>query len=187
MAGCAAGIVTTVLVAPAASAVTQHRESSDRGGQTTVVLNPDLVPVLTQTLKVHAIKPGRLTAPAGVAQLSFPITEVEGKVIEHAGGLAFTPVGGGALRITRFNVDLETGFLNAKTVLNGKRLPGRVEIFALGAAKKINGAIPTCAGTAAGLTLTPGAAKALGAPSFAGAFVGDACVVPGEHEDEDEG
>src|SRR6478735_10482436 len=184
VAGCAGALVTTVLVAPAAGAATQHHESGDRGGQTTVVLNPDLVPVLTQTLKVQVIKPGHLTAPAGVAQLSFPITEVEGKVIEHSGGLAFTPVGGGALRITRFDVNLKTGFLNAKTVLNGKPLPGRVDIFALGAAKQINGALPTCAGTAAGLTLTPGAAKALGAPSFAGAFVGDACVVPGEHQDE---
>lgn len=180
VAGCAGALVTTVLVASAASAETQHHESADRGGQTTVVLNPDLVPVLTQTLKAHPIRPGRLTAPAGVAQLSFPITEVEGKVIEHSGGLALTPVGGGALRITRFNVDLKTGFLNAQTVLNGKRLPGRVDIFALGAVKPINGAIPKCAGTAAGLRLTPGAAKALGAPSFAGAFVGDACVAPDE-------
>ena len=167
VAGCVGALVTTVLVAPGASADTRHHEYGDRGGQTTVVLNPDLVPVLTQTLKVRAIKPGRLTAPAGVAQLSFPITEVENKVIEHSGGLAFTPVGGGALRITRFDVNLKTGFLNAKTVLNGKRLPGRVDIFALGPAQKINGAIPTCAGTAAGLTLTPGAAQALGAPSFA--------------------
>ncbi len=123
VAGCAGALVTTVLVAPAASAETQHHASGDRGGQTTVVLNPDLVPVLTQTQKVRAIKPGRLTAPGGVAQLSFPITEIEGKVIEHAGGLAFTPVGGGTLRITRFNVDLKTGFLNAKTVLNGTPLP----------------------------------------------------------------
>jgi hypothetical protein len=185
VAGCAGALVTTVLVAPAASAATQHHESGDRGGQTTVVLNPDLLPVLTQTLKVRTIRPGRLTAPGGAAQLSFPITAVEGKVIEHSGGLAFTPVGGGALRITSFNVDLKTGFLNAKTFLNGKRLPDRVDIFALGAVKPINGALPKCDGTAAGLTLTPGAAKALGVPSFAGAFVGDACVAPGEHEDED--
>lgn len=185
VAGCASALVTTVLVAPAASAHTQHHHSGDRGGQTTVVLNPQLVPVLTQTLKVHVLRPGRLTAPRGVAQLSFPITEVEGKVIEHSGGLAFTPVGGGALRITRFDVNLNTGFLNAKTVLNGKRLHGRVDIFALGAPKPINGSVPKCSGTQAGLTLTSGAAKALGAPGFAGAFVGDACVVPGEHEDDD--
>lgn len=93
--------------------------------------------------------------------------------------------GGGALRITRFDVNLNTGYLNAETVLNGKRLPGRVDIFALGAAKPINGSVPRCDGIQAGLTLTPGAAKACGAPSFAGAFVGDACVVPGEHEDDD--
>ncbi|WP_374970488.1 hypothetical protein [Terrabacter sp. BE26] len=179
VAGCVA-LATTMLVGPAASAETHHHASGDRGGQTTVVLNPDLLPVLTQTLKVRPIRPGQLTGPGGVARLSFPITEVEGKVIEHAGGLAFTTVGGGALRVTRFNVDLKTGFLNAKTVLDGTRLPGRVDIFALRAVKPIHGAIPKCDGTAAGLTLTPGAAKALGAPSFAGAFVGDACVAPEE-------
>jgi hypothetical protein len=186
VAGCAGALVTTVLVAPAATAETWHHDSEDRGGQTTVVLNPQLVPVLTQTLKTHVLRPGRLTAPAGVAQLSFPITEVEGKVIEHSGGLAFTPVGGGALRITRFDVNLNTGFLNAKTWLNGRRIPGRVDIFQLGAAKPINGSIPECSGVQAGLTLTAGAAKALGAPSFTGAFVGDACVVPGQLEDEDD-
>lgn len=184
VAGCAGALAITVALAPGASADTRNHEAGDQEGRTTVVLNPKLVPVLTETLKVQTIRPGRLTAPGGVAQLSFPITEVEGKVIEHAGGLAFTPVGGGALRITRFDVNLKTGFLNAKTVLNGKRLPGRVDIFALGAPKPINGSVPKCHGIQAGLSLTAGAAKALGAPSFAGAFVGDACVVL-QHEGED--
>jgi hypothetical protein len=180
VAGCAGALVITVALAPGASADTRNHEAGDQDGRTTVVLNPKLVPVLTETLKVQTIRPGKLTAPGGVAQLSFPITEVEGKVISHAGGLSFTPVGGGSLRITNFDVNLRTGFLNAKTVLDGKRLPGRVDIFALGAPKPINGAVPKCDGTQAGLTLTAGAAKALGAPSFAGAFVGDACVVPDE-------
>lgn len=179
VAGCAGALVITVALAPGASADTRNH-AGDQEGRTTVVLNPKLVPVLTETLKVRTIRPGKLTAPGGVAQLSFPITEVEGKVIEHAGGLSFTPVGGGSLRITNFDVNLRTGFLNAKTVLDGKRLPGRVDIFALGAPKPINGAVPKCDGTQAALTLTAGAAKALGAPSFAGAFVGDACVVPDE-------
>ncbi len=166
-----AGALTLgALMAPAASAST--------GGATTVVLNPDLVPVLVDTLKVAPIAPGELTAPGGVAQVSFPITEVDRKEIEHRGGLQFTPVGGGSLKITRFEVNLRKGVLSAeKTRLNGKKL-GEVDIFQLGAAQPINGAIPSCDGVQAGLTLTPGAAAALGAPDFAGAFVGNACVVP---------
>ena len=110
--------------------------------------------------------------------MSFPITEVDGKEIEHSGGLTFSPIGGGSLRITEFEVDLRNGVLSAdETTLNGKKL-GEVDIFELGAAQSINGEVPSCDGTQAGLTLTPGAAAALGDPSFAGAFVGDACVVP---------
>jgi hypothetical protein len=131
------------------------------------------------------LSPGRLTAPGGVAQLSFPITRVSNGVVSHVGGLGFTPVGGGALRITNFNVNLNTGYLTAKTRLNGSKLPGRVNIFALGPVQAINGAAPACSGVAAGLTLTADAANALGAPSFAGAFVGDACVVPATHHHGD--
>ena len=53
------------------------------------------------------IAPATLTAPGGVAQVSFPITEVDDKEIEHSGGLRFTPVDGGSLKITEFEVDLE--------------------------------------------------------------------------------
>jgi hypothetical protein len=182
---CAGALATGAVFAPSASASTEHRDADDvRGGATTVVLSPALLPVLTGTLKVGPVAPATVTAPRGVVQASFPITEVEGKVIEHSGGLRFTPVGGGSLVITRFDVDLRTGFLDAKASLNGKRLPGRVDVFRLGPVQRINGHVPSCAGTPAGLTLTPQAAGALGAPSFAGAFVGDACVVPGENEDD---
>ena len=47
----------------------------------------------------------------------------------------------------------------------------------LGEPQPINGEVPACDGIQAGLTLTAGAAAALGAPDFAGAFVGNACVV----------
>jgi hypothetical protein len=183
---CAGTLAATAIVAPAASASTVHHEGGDRdrAGVTTVVLNPALVPVLVNTLKVKPIAPGTITAPGGLAQASFPISDIDGSVIEHRGGLAFTPVGGGTLRITRFDVDLGTGFLNAKTRVNGHPLPGRVNIFRLGPVQPINGKSPSCAGTPAGLTLTPQAAGALGAPSFAGAFVGDACVLPSNDQDD---
>lgn len=166
-----------VIFAP--SALADDDDSKKRaGGTTTVVLNPDLVPVLVDTLKVAPIAPGQLSAPGGVAQVSFPITEVDGKDIEHSGGLQFTTVDGGTLRITEFEVDVKNGVLSAdETSLNGKQL-GEVDIFQLGEAQPINGAVPSCDGVQAGLTLTPEAAAALGAPDFAGAFVGDACVVP---------
>ena len=118
-----------------------------------------------------------LSAPGGVAQVSFPITEVNDEEIEHVGGLRFTTVDGGRLRITDFEIELQEGVLDAETRLNGKHL-GQVDIFRLGEPQPINGEVPSCAGIQAGLTLTAGAAEALGAPDFAGAFVGNACVVP---------
>jgi hypothetical protein len=171
----AGALAASAVLAPAAGASDDDHRSS---GTTTVVLNPELVPVLVDTLKVKPIEPGELTAPGGVAQVSFPITEVEDDEIEHSGGLEFTPVGGGSLKITEFEVELDDGVLSAdETKLNGKKL-GEVDIFELGEAQPINGEVPSCDGIQAGLTLTPEAAAALGAPDFDGAFVGNACVVP---------
>jgi hypothetical protein len=171
-------LALSAAIAPSAFASTDdHHPATWHHGATTVVLNPEMVPVLVDTLKVTPIRPAKLSAPGGVAQVAFPITEVESKEIEHSGGLRFTPVGGGSLRITEFEVELDEGVLSAETRLNGKNL-GEVDIFALGKAQKINGKVPSCSGVQAGLTLTAGAAAALGAPDFAGAFVGDACVVP---------
>jgi hypothetical protein len=170
-------VALSAMITPGVASADDHPGWWHRG-TTTVVLNPELVPVLVDTLKVAPIRPGMLSAPDGVAQLSFPITKVKDDEIEHSGGLRFTPVGGGSLRITDFEVELDDGVLAAdKTWLNGKKL-GEVDIFALGDAQPINGEVPSCDGVQAGLTLTPGAAAALGAPDFAGAFVGDACVVP---------
>lgn len=180
----AAALASVTAVASPASA---SERPPDRGqGRTTVVLDPSLVPTLVDTLNVRALAPGRLAAPGGAAQVSFPITETDDGVIEHVGGLAFTTVGGGNLRITRFHVDLGTGYLNARARLDGTRIPGRVNVFALGPVQPINGAAPACDGTAAGLTLTEEAANALGAPSFAGAFVGDACVRPSADDEDDD-
>jgi hypothetical protein len=39
------------------------------------VLNPALVPTLVDTLKVEALASGRLSAPGGMAQVSFPMTD----------------------------------------------------------------------------------------------------------------
>ena len=174
-------LALSAAIAPSAFASTHDdHHAEEYHGTTTVVLNPSLVPVLVNTLKVTPIKPGMLSAPHGVAQVSFPITEVERDEIEHSGGLGFTPVGGGSLKITEFEVELDEGVLSADTMLNGRNL-GDVDIFALGKAQKINGTVPSCSGVQAGLTLTRKAAAALGAPQFAGAFVGDACVVPTKH------
>jgi hypothetical protein len=170
-------LVMGAMIAPSAGASTHDREK-ESSGATTVVLDPELVPVLVETLKVAPVSPGELSAPDGVAQVSFPITEVDDDEIEHSGGLEFSPIGGGSLQITDFEVDLESGVLSAdETTLNGDEL-GEVDIFVLGEAQPIDGDVPSCDGTQAGLTLTPEAAAALGAPDFAGAFVGDACVVP---------
>ncbi|MFC8504328.1 hypothetical protein ACFUC1_18375 [Pedococcus sp. NPDC057267] len=176
--------LATAVATPASASTTGDQQGN---GTTTVVLNPALVPTLVDTLKVRTVTPGMLSAPGGVAQVSFPITRIKGGVISHVGGLEFTPVGGGDLKITKFDVDTNTGYLTAVTRLNGKKLPSRVKIFALGAVQPVNGAAPACAGVPAGLTLTSDAANALGAPSFAGAFVGDACVVPATdgHGDDD--
>lgn len=184
-----AGVLATAAVAvpagvAAAPAVADDDEVS---GATTVVLNPELVPVLVNTLKVAPIAPGTLTTPGGVAQVAFPISEIEDGVVSHKGGLSFQPVGGGALAITKFKVDTNTGFLTAKAVLNGNKVKGRVPVFRLGPVQPINGTTPGCDGIPAGLTLTEQAANALNAPSFAGVFVGDACVQPVFEDDDDHG
>jgi hypothetical protein len=172
----AGALAAGVIIAPSAGASTD--DDHPASGATTVVLDAELLPVLVEQLEVAPVEPAELSAPGGLAQVSFPITEVDSKEIEHRGGLQFTPVGGGSLRITEFEVDLRSGVLSAdETTLNGKEL-GEVDIFELGEARPIDGEVPSCEGTQAGLTLTSDAAAALGAPSFAGAFVGDACVVP---------
>jgi len=157
-----------------------HHESESRG-TTTVVLNQAIVPALVG-LGVAPVAPGTLTAPGGVYQVAFPITGVEHGKIAHRGGLDFSKAAAGDVKITRFVVDTNTGFLTARTSINGHRI-GRIAVFALGAVQEISpGVTPTCTGVAAGLTLTPAAASALGVP--AGLFVGDACVVPTAGDDD---
>ena len=186
VAGLAAVGTLALATAVASPASASMNDEAQANGTTTVVLNPALVSTLVDTLKVRTVTPGMLSAPDGVAQVSFPITRMKDGVISHVGGLGFTPVGGGDLMITKFDVDTNTGYLTAVTRLNGKKLADRVNIFALGPVQAINGANPACAGVPAGLTLTPDAANALGAPSFAGAFVGDACVVPAMDDSGDD-
>lgn len=165
------------LVAPAAIASTGDHPTDGGAGATTVVLNPELLPVLVDTLQVTPLGRAELSTPGGVTQVSFPITEVDDEEIEHVGGLRFSTLDGGRLRITDFEIELQENVLDAATRLNGTHL-GQVDIFELGEPQPIDGEVPDCAGIQAGLTLTAGAAEALGAPDFAGAFVGNACVVP---------
>src|SRR3712207_3805103 len=184
IAGALAAAPPTVPAAVGAGpAVSDHDD--DVGGATTVVLNPQLVPVLVDTLKVAPIPPGTLTTPGGVAQLAFPITDVENGIVSHKGGLSLQPVGGGDLDITDFDVNTRAGVLTAKARLNGTYLRKRVPVFRLGAVQRIKGVKTRCDGIAAGLTLTAEAAGALNAPSFAGAFVGNACVKPVYEDDDD--
>lgn len=166
------GALTTLQATPASA------DTGDGQGRTTVVLNPELVPTLVNLLHVRAVQPGRITANNGEVAASFPITDVDPGLISHSGGLAFDRVGGGTLKITSFTIDTTAGDLTAKARLDGNRLADRVPVFTLGTVQPINGSAPSCSGVAAGLSLTPQAAAALGAPSFAGVFVGDACVVP---------
>jgi len=177
----AATLALTVAAAPAASAGGHEHGHGHGQGVTRVVLNPDVVPVLVQDLKVRPIKPGTLTTTKrGKAVLAFPITDVQKNRVEHAGGLRFTPVGGGSLRITGFDVELKRGVLDAHTRLNGKRL-GEVDIFDLGKTQRIHGKKTPCNGIAAGLYLSEEAAGALNAPQFEGVFIGNACVKPSRH------
>jgi hypothetical protein len=169
---------------PALASSGEHREHGrhheSHGGTTTVVLNQSIVGALVG-LGVAPVKPGTLTAPGGVYQVAFPITEIEHGKIAHRGGLEFTKAAAGDVKITKFVINTKTGLLTAKTKVNGKYV-GRLPIFKLGATQEVSpGVTPACTGVAAGLTLTPEAAGALGVP--AGLFIGDACVVPGGHDD----
>src|SRR5688572_20591022 len=138
-------LALSAVIAPSALA-DDHDDDKRWAGVTTVVLNPELVPTLVETLGVAPIAPGELSAPGGVAQVSFPITEVDAKEIEHSGGLQFTTLTGGTLRITEFEVDLQSGVLSAdETTLDGANL-GEVDIFQLGEAQPINGEVPACDG-----------------------------------------
>ncbi len=154
----------------------------DSNGLTTVVLNQPLVGALVG-LGVAPVRPGTLTAPGGTYQVAFPITSIEHGRIGHRGGLDFSKAAAGDVRITRFIVDTKRGVLTARTTVNGKNI-GRIAIFTLGAVQEVSpGVTPSCAGVAAGLTLTPAAAGALLGDSTATAFIGDACVVPSGDDD----
>ena len=193
-AGAVAVAVASVLsvvstAAPASAHDTHSQQRGDHGhhrahseGVTTVVLNQSLVPALV-SLGVAAVAPGTLSAPGGTYQVEFPITSVEDGRIRHVGGLDFSKAAAGDVKITRFIVDTNTGFLTAKTSVNGARL-GRIAIFKLGPVQETSpGVTPVCAGVAAGLTLTPTAAGALLGDPTATAFIGDACIVTSGDDD----
>ena len=185
----AVAVATAVTVVATAAPASAHEKSGHEGrhtaGLTTVVLNQALVPGLVG-IGVGAIRPGTLTAPGGTYQVAFPITEIEHGRVAHRGGLEFTKAAAGDVRVTKFVVDTKKGVPTARTTIDGKRV-GRLAIFTLGPVQAVSpGVTPTCAGIAAGLTLTPAAAGALLGDSTALAFVGDACVVPSGSSSDDE-
>ena len=158
----------------------QHENESQ--GLTTVVLNQGLVGALVG-LGVAPVAPGTLSAPGGTYQVAFPITGVEDGRIRHSGGLEFSKASAGDVKITRFVVDTQTGFLTARTSVNGHRI-GRIAVFKLGPVQETSpGVTPSCTGVAAGLTLTPAAAGALLGDPTKTAFIGDACIVPSGEDD----
>lgn len=177
--GIAATAAVLALTAAPAPAVA---DDDDVEGTTTVVLDQRLVPALLG-LGVQPIRPGTLTTPGGVAQVAFPITEVDDGVIEHSGGLMFTKAAAGNVRIKSFDVDPAAGVLTARTKVAGQHV-GRIPVFTLGAVMPVSatGTVPACDGVAAGLYLTEAAGAALGVP--AGTFIGDACVVPDLDDDD---
>jgi hypothetical protein len=172
-----AAAVTVVALASPAGAATPGDVQPAGEGSTTVLVNPAVVSTLVG-LGVAPVAPGRLTPVGNTVRLSFPIAgdPHDGRVA-HRGGLDFAHAGGHKVRITRFLVNTNTGYLTAATWVDGAWV-GRVPVFRLGAAQPINGSLPHCTGIAAGLTLTKAAAGALGIPTAAGAFIGDACVQP---------
>ena len=180
----AAAVATLCLVSTAAPA-SAHDQQGDANGLTTVVLNQGLVGALVG-LGVAPVRPGTLTAPGGTYQVAFPITSIEHGRIGHSGGLDFGHAAAGDVKITRFVVDTRSGYLTARAKVNGRSI-GRIPVFSLGAVQEVApGVTPSCAGVAAGLTLTPTAASALLGDASATAFIGDACVVPsGDDQDED--
>ena len=172
-----AALVASVAAAAPASAATANRIDENEG-TTTVVLNPAVVGTLV-SLGVSPVAPGTLTAPGGVYQVSFPITnDPTHGLVYHSGGLDFSKATGHDVRITRFIVNTASGYLTASAKVDGHWV-GRIRVFKLGASQLINGSTPSCSGIAAGLTLTQTAAGALGVPAAKGLFIGDACVVPG--------
>ncbi|WP_369135529.1 hypothetical protein [Modestobacter sp. I12A-02662] len=166
----AGALALSVFAAPAAGA-------DEVGGVTTVVLNPDVVPVLVDDLHVGLIEPGELGDASGLAQLAFPITAIEDEDIRHSGGLSFTTLDGATLEITEFAIQPGDGELEAEAALDGAALEDDVDVFDLGDVQAIDGE-PSCDGVAAGLTLADEAAAALGAPELEGVFIGNACVQP---------
>ena len=174
-AAAAALVATMAAASPASASVNHHQDEQE--GTTTVVLDPAVVGTLV-ALGVSPVAPGTLTAPGGVYQVAFPITnDPKHGIVRHSGGLDFSKASGHDVRITRFNVNVNTGYLTAVARVDGHWV-GRIRVFKLGAAQPISGAVPSCAGIAAGLSLTGAAAHALGVPSAKGLFIGDACVVP---------
>jgi hypothetical protein len=183
----AASVLSVLATTSPASAHEMRRgqlghEWNHSRGLTTVVLNQSLVGALVG-LGVAPVAPGTLTAPGGTYQVAFPITSVHDGRVGHRGGLDFGKAVGGDVAITRFVVDTNTGLLTARTSVDGRRI-GRIAVFKLGPVQEISpGVTPSCAGAAAGLTLTPAAAGALLGDSTATVFIGDACVVPSGDDD----
>jgi len=172
--GATVALAALVTAGPAYAASSRTTMATPMGGLTTVTLDPTALSALV-SLGVAPIGPTRIFAQGGATVATFPIAgQPFGTFVAHSGGLSFS---GPGVRISNFLVNTSSGFLTAQTSVKGTQL-GAQRIFTLGAAQPISGSTPWCSGIAAGLTLTKVAAGALGVPSAAGLFVGDACVVP---------
>jgi hypothetical protein len=174
--------VASIAVGMLAAATPTFASSGSHRGSTIVTLdNGTLGTIVGLGIAPSAVRPGVIAAHGGVVTATFPITEMENGVIEHAGGITLTK-GSTKLRLTSYYIKGAT--LTARASLNGKLL-GRIPLFDLTNVKSY--ASGHCAVTA-DLRFTSGAAGALTsvfqAPDVTGVLFGSACVAPKSHQED---
>ena len=196
------GVAAAAMVAvPLASAHSDHKANvkTVRSGSTAVNLPAAVLSAITgDGITPTVVGPGQgLAGPAGSLYTVFPVTggkvkfsagSIAGGNIEHSGGLDFAGKIGGKpadLKITKFNINLATGTISARTTLTvGSSVTklGRVDVFQLaGVSASVKGRIVSGAATSVNLTAaSAGALNKLGTSSSAftvGETVGSASFV----------
>ncbi len=196
------GVAAAAMVAvPLASAHSAHHTTvkAVRSGSTAVNLPAAVLSAITgDGITPTVVGPGQgLAGPAGSLYTVFPVTggkvklsagSIAGGNIAHSGGLDFAGKIGGKpadLKITKFNINLATGTISARTTLTvGSSVTklGRVNVFQLaGVSASVKGRIVSGAATSVTLTAaSAGALNQLGTSSSAftaGQSIGSASFV----------
>jgi hypothetical protein len=151
-------------------------------GSTIVTLdNGTLTTIVGLGIMPSAVKPGVIDADPGVVTATFPITEIEKGVIQHAGGIKLTK---GTTKLSLTSYYIQGATLTARASLNGMFL-GRIPLFDLTNVMSFKSR--HCAVTA-DLRFTSAAAGALTAvfkaPDVTGVLFGSACVAPKSHDED---